>query len=204
MNYIYDIMLNYQKYYYEIYEWKKKDKIKNIIKIPLYRVSDNDILLFKNYNIQIDQKFLNKIKKDSNKNICLISNTKQTIGLLFNNQGQLLKRSSLIYEEEDEANEIAQNLNQIKINYIKKEPLYIEHQGRLELERKEFILNYLKKNNNISTLKYIYYEYFKKECNNISQIKKELEEELKENWTNKKNNIFHTIKIFNQKNILMK
>ena len=33
MNYIYDIVLNFNKDYYEFYEWKKSDKVINVKKI---------------------------------------------------------------------------------------------------------------------------------------------------------------------------
>ena len=88
MNYIYDIVLNFHEHYYNFFEWDRKDKITNITKIPLYRVSDQDILILKNNKVKIDNILLNKIKKDNKnykKNMCLVSNTKITIGLLFDN-----------------------------------------------------------------------------------------------------------------------
>ena len=48
MNYIYDIALNFQKYFCEFYEWRREDKISNIRKIPLYRITTNDINTLKN------------------------------------------------------------------------------------------------------------------------------------------------------------
>ena len=67
MNYIYDIVLNFQDNYYNFFEWNREDKIKNIIKIPLYRVSDKDINILKNNIIKVSKEFINKIKID-NKN----------------------------------------------------------------------------------------------------------------------------------------
>ena len=85
MNYIYDIVLNFQDNYYNFFEWNRSDKLKNIIKIPLYRVSDKDIIILKNNKVKVDKELIKKIKLD-NKNykkiICLVSNKKITIGLL--------------------------------------------------------------------------------------------------------------------------
>ena len=50
MEYIYDIVLNFNDCYYEFYEWNSKDKIINVKKIPVYRINDIDYLSFK-YNI---------------------------------------------------------------------------------------------------------------------------------------------------------
>ena len=47
MTYIYDIALNFQDNYYQFFEWNKHDKIKNLSKLPIYHVTDEDILNFK-------------------------------------------------------------------------------------------------------------------------------------------------------------
>ena len=121
MKYIYDIVLNFHEDYYEFYEWKRKDKIKNIDKIPAYRVLDKDILILKNNKVRIDNKFLSQIKNDNNKNnklICLVSNTKISLGLQFDKDGNLIKKSSLIYEEEDEVNDFCKDIEITKIKYL--------------------------------------------------------------------------------------
>ena len=175
MNYIYDIVLNFHEHYYNFFEWDRKDKITNITKIPLYRVSNQDILILKNNKVKIDSILLNKIKKDNKnykKNMCLVSNTKIAIGLLFDNYGNLQKRSSLIYEEEDEVNDYCTNLKITKINYLENIEIQTKEKLRLEIEKKEKLIEYINNTKDISTLKYLYYEYFKKECNNQNEIKK--------------------------------
>lgn len=196
MNYIYDIVLNFQDYYYNFYEWKNKDKIKNIYKIPLYRVSNKDIITFKNNKVKVDKDFLNKIKK----NMCLISNTKQTIGLLFNSYGNLIKRSSLLYDEEEEANNIAKSLKETKIIFIENKKNKYQDKLRIEIEKKETILNYLNKTSDKIVLKYLYYVYFKKEEKN-KEIKKILKKELEKSWSKNHNNLYQAINILNKKNL---
>ena len=51
------------------------------------------------------------------------------------------------------------------------------------------------KNNN-SNLKYLYYDYFEKEDDNINNIKKSLINEIKYNWNNKLDDLYETVKIF--------
>ena len=100
MNYIYDIVLNFQDNYYQFFEWNRTDKIKNISKIIVYRVSDKDLKDLTYNQITIDIELLKKIKEENKKNqkiMCLVSNTKQSIGLLFSEEGILLKRSSLLF-----------------------------------------------------------------------------------------------------------
>ena len=207
MKYIYDIVLNFQDNYYEFYEWKRKDKLKNIKKIPLYRVSSEDILILKNNILRIDKQLLNRIKEDNKKQkkiMCLVSNTKISMGLLFDETGQLLKRSCLIYEEEDEVNNSAKDLDIININYIENKKTKISNELRLEKEKKEYLNSYITNNKDIKTLKYLYYEYFNKEINDILAIKKSLKKEINKTWTKQQNNLYNTVKLLNKKNLPMK
>ena len=207
MKYIYDIVLNFQNNYYEFYEWKRKDNIKNITRIPIYRVSSEDILILKSNKIKISSSFLNRIKEDNKKYkkiICLVSNTKVSIGLLFDDKGNLLKRSSLIYEEEDEVNDISKDLDITKIEYIENEEKLPTSTLRIDIERKESLADFLDNTNDLKILKYLYYEYFYKECNNIQKIKKELKKEIDKDWTKKQKNLYHTISLLNKKNLPIK
>ena len=136
--------------------------------------------------------------------MCLVSNTKIAIGLLFDNYGNLQKRSSLIYEEEDEVNDYCTNLKITKINYLENIEIQTKEKLRLEIEKKEKLIEYINNTKDISTLKYLYYEYFKKECNNQNEIKKSLTEELEKEWTKKQNNIYHIVKLLNKKNSFTK
>ena len=40
MNYIYDILLNFQNEYYDFFEWNTNDQITHIKKIPIIKVSN--------------------------------------------------------------------------------------------------------------------------------------------------------------------
>ena len=198
MNYIFDIVLNFHKDYYNFFEWNRTDKIKNIYRISLYRVTDKDLLNLKYNNIKVTENLINRIKEDNPKHkkiICIISNTKTSIGLLFNEEGILLKRSSLLFEEETEVNNIAKTLPITKIEYLKNIYTNTSNILRIEKEKKDLLINYIKELNDEYTLKYLYYEYFNQECENLSQIKKNLQKELNSEWTNKKNNLYQIINL---------
>lgn len=196
MTYIYDIVLNFQDKYYNFFEWKKNDYIKEYSLVPIYKISDNDILIFKNNIVTIGEENLKNIIKDNkNKNriICIVSNELLSIGLLFNNKGKLIKRSSLIFEEDREVNKIAKKLPTTKFNYkinkIRKET----NKLRIEIEKKNKIIKYINSINNIKILKYLYYEYYEKEENNLKKIKDSLIKEINKNWTYKQNKLYNTI-----------
>lgn len=207
MNYIYDIVLNFHEKYYEFFEWEKKDKIKNYFKIPIYRVSDKTLKILKDNQVKINSSFLNQLKEDNKKSkkiICIVSNTKLSMGLLFNEYGTLLKRSSMIYEEEEEANEICNNLKITPIPLLENKITKEKKRLRLESERKEELIKYIETLSNLSTLKYLYYEYYQTECNNNETIKKSLKKELEKEWTQKQNLLYETIKILKNKNLMTK
>ena len=207
MNYIYDIVLNFQDNYYQFFEWNRTDKIKNITKIIVYHVSEQDLTDLTYNEVVVDIPFLTKLKEDNKKYkkiMCLISNTRQTIGLLFSNDGKLLKRSSLLFEEETEVNNFAKTLPLTIITYQKNELATPNYNLRIEIEKKESLIKYITETNDILTLKYLYYEYFKEECDDYHQIKTKLLNIMEEEWNKKKNNLYKIINILTKKDLLTK
>ena len=63
MNYIYDVLCNFQNVYYDFYDWNKTDDILRIRKIPIIKVNDEVYLDLKNNNVKVSYDFLENIKK---------------------------------------------------------------------------------------------------------------------------------------------
>ena len=207
MTYIYDIALNFQDNYYQFFEWNKHDKIKNLSKLPIYHITDEDILNFKNNKVKVDISTIQKFKEENAKRgkiILLVSNSIITIGLLFDLEGNVLKKSSLIYEEEDEANDIAMHLPLTKITYQEIIPINEENKLRIEIEKKETLIHYIKENQDKILLKYLYYEYFHQENNNLEQIKEYLLNEIEKNWTKKQNDLYHLVALISKNKLSLK
>lgn len=201
MNYIYDIVLNFQDNYYEFFEWNRNDKIKNIRKIPLYRVTDQDILKLKYNKIKLDESFLKILASDkkTKKLMFLVSNTKISLGILLDEEGNLLKRSSLLFEEEEEVNSYSKTLTPTKLRYQEDKVKPPIHKLRIEREKKDNLINYIKNIQDTLTLKYLYYEYYKKEAPDIETIKKDLLTELEKPWKKEQNNIYRIVNLLNKK-----
>lgn len=207
MNYIYDILLNFQDNYYQFFEWNKTDKVKNISKIIVYHISDQDLIDLTYNQIIISDTFLNQIKEDNKKYkkiMCLVSNTNQTIGLLFSSDGKLLKRSSLLFEEETEVNYFAKELPLTTITYQKNIKVEPTLNLRIEIEKKDTLIQYLNQTNDLLTLKYLYYEYFKEECIDDNNLKPSLLKIIETDWNKEKNNLYHIINILTKKDLLIK
>lgn len=161
MEYIYDIVLNFQDNYYDFYEWQKKDKIINIKKIPIYKINNKDYLNIKNNKVTIYKESLPKTN-----NMFLLTSGIEIIAILINNKGRILKKSSLIFEESDDILEDKDKIKVINIKYKidKKNPTNIN--SRIEQEKIKFINKFFKnidKRKDEYLLKYLYYEIYNKE-----------------------------------------
>lgn len=185
MNYIYDIVLNFNKDYFEFYEWKKSDKIINVKKIPAFKVNSEVLNSFKYNEVVVDKEFLDKIfdltlfySKCNYKYMCLLSDTNETIGVMFNSSGELIKRSSLVIDEEDEVNEEVVSNNMLWIKLVKNDRKDIRCVSRIDRERKEFLYKFINNLGSENVLKYMYYDYFEVEEDNIDIIKNKLLLEL--------------------------
>ena len=206
MTYIYDIILNFHKNYYNFFEWNSKDIIYHMKKIPLIRVSDKDLNILKYNEITIDKELLLNFKNKSimyttNKNnniLLLISNKKESLGLMFNEEGILLKRSGLLFEESEEIEELSKELEITKIKYIKNKETNKQNTSRKKEKRKKYIKNYLNNIKDENIFNYLYYDIYQKEKINKINIKELL---LQENNNNLIDKLYNTIKLLNkQKN----
>ena len=113
MNYIYDIVLNFNKEYYSFYEWNRKDNIINVKKIPLFLVDNECFNIIKYDNVCVSKDFINVIRDKTYTYTrsklgpsLLISNNKEVIAIMFNENGNLISENfGRIQELSDEFSE---------------------------------------------------------------------------------------------------
>jgi len=206
MNFIYDIVLNFNKDYYDFFEWNKKDSIVNIKKIPLFVVNNDTFNSMKYDGVTVSKNFIDLIREKTytyNRqkigNSCLLSNGKQVIGVFFNDKGDLIKRSSLLLDEEEEVlDEIySDDITDIDIIKIKKGNCN-DSINRIQKEKKDFLIKYINKEKNDVNLKYLYYDYFEKDEVDTNVIRETLINEIKNNWNKKFDGFYETVKIFSK------
>ncbi len=205
MNYIYDIVLNFNDDYYDFFEWKKNDGVINIRKIPLFKVSKEDYLNLRDNDIKIKNDFINKLENITltysrirYDYACLVSNGKQAMGLLFNKDGLLIKRSGLLLDEEEEVIEETGKLDIINIEYIINNKIKNDTILRVDKEKKEYIKIFIENNDDDKIFKYIYYDYYEQESNDVELIKKTLLMEINKEWDNNKNRLYELILLMNK------
>jgi hypothetical protein len=176
MNYIYDIVLNFNKKYYSFYEWNRKDNIINVKKIPLFLVDNECFNIMKYDNVCVSKDFINVIRDKTYTYTrsklgpsLLISNEKEVIAIMFNENGNLIKRSSLTLDEEEEVLDEIVNNEIYNIPIIKHTKVNNDNVTRSIREKRDFLLKYISNEKNDINLKYLYYDYFEKDEDNIYQ-----------------------------------
>ncbi len=194
MNYIYDILLNFHDTLYDFYDWNPNDNIINVRKIPLFKITSNQLKEIKENSICFDSEFLNKFQNKtelfSGKDIkyieycCLLSDGSETLALLIKNNR--VEKSHLLVDEELEVLEVVTRLKEETIAYqILKRAKNTGFKTRKEIEMEKSIrrnLKKLKEENAIQQLKYLYYECFNKKEESKEKILQDLEYALDRNF----------------------
>ena len=199
MTYIYDILLNFEKDFFDFFEWNNNDKITHIKKIPLIKISSHEFDLFKNSKIRFKKFFLRKIynkteqfspKKDVITYAFLISNGYEVIALKLNKNGINTYKSSLLFDEEDEITNIAFKLEKTQIEYVilKKQKTTSFKTRKEKTQEKNIInsLNNLYKNKENNKMQFLYLECFNTKEKNLKKIYTSLKKEVLKNSKNTK------------------
>ena len=168
MEYIYDIILNFQNEYYDFYEWLPTDNIINVKKIPIYKISYRDYLNIRNNEVTIEKNTLPKTNK-----MFLLTSGIEIIGIIIDNKGKVIKKSSLLFEEADDILEDKDELKVINIKYIINKRNNNKNISRINKEKKKYVDNYFKRIDKIKNkynLKYLYYDIYNIDEDNFDKI----------------------------------
>lgn len=213
MNYIYDVILDFQKEYYDFYEWNKNDNIFHMRKIPILKINEKQFNEIKNNIVQFSEattklfnfKTAERFKQNNitkMKYTIIISTENQAMGIKINKNGIIQLKSSLLPDEQDDVIEIIKFQNEAKLEYkIIKNNKKNNFKTRFEIENEKFIYNELDKvykQKNIQKLNYIYLECFNKQEPNIDLAYKKLKSEISKTNENFKK-IYNIFKMTKQK-----
>lgn len=168
MNYVHNIDLNFNKNYYNFYEWDNRNT-KRYSKIPIIRVSNDIFNTMLNHNFKIN----NYIDT-----IIIITNTRHALGIKINNEGKCIYLSSILPEDEFDITNISYNIKEEKLDLKVFNKRSINYNTKYEND----IINSLYKDN-IDKLKYIYYEIYNENVNNKKYIINRIKYDIENNYT---------------------
>lgn len=204
MSYIYDIVLNFNKLYYDFYEWRDSDDILNIRRIPAFRVDEKSYIDIKYNDVVVDKFFCDVIKDkclsfsvDNSMLSCLISDGREVMGILLDDNGNVMGKSSLIFDEEEDVLTEIGNTEVHSINYEVR--VYNDKRiySRSVMEKFEYLKCFFNSNNSIDIYKYIYYDLYEKEENDITKIRDRLLKLLEDGWNSYCDKLYFCIKMLN-------
>ena len=208
MNYIYDIVLNFFDLdgVYEFYEWDKNDNYDYIEKIPIYKINSIQLDEIDNNIIKISKEFLNNIynktclELDRIDYSMLITDSFRVIGLKFNEDGYLIKKSYLLLDEEDVVIEEVNDLELDILEYI----IISKLDNNSFLTRREryiqkYLLNEINRlynNKDYDEINYLYGELFYDKCS-IKDKYKVLINNIRNNYDDRYNTLYEIIELAN-------
>lgn len=209
MTYIYDVLLNFtdENRLIEFFEWTDTDSLEHIKKIPVIRISSKQLHELINNQVKVEKEFLEKIKSSTiaykkTKNLeyaVLVSDINKVIALEFNSKGEIISRSSLLLDEEEEILEECFDIKQEQIPYNIKEEIKKDiFLTRNESKKRRYLLKEIEnlyKDNNIDKLTFLYEELFKKD--NLSFYDKyiKIKNDIEENYKSRHNDLYEIVRL---------
>ena len=184
MNFVYDVLLNFNNDVYDFYDWNTDDNIMHIRKIPLFKVNSFVLSQMNNFDLKVSSEFLKRIEnktekftsKDAEKIkfVALFSDSNDVLALKFNENGKTIGASKLLIDENEEVLEIVKHCNEFDLKLeIFKQKKQEKFKTRKELEQKKYLnreLNKLEKNNDIEKLEYLYFECFGEKKSSLDEM----------------------------------
>ena len=209
MTYIYDVLLNFteEERCYEFFEWNIDDEIEHIKRIPLYRVSTKTLGEILTHNIILNKEFLNEIKdktlsykKTSNLEYSvLLTDLNKIIALEFNSSGNIIARSNLLLDEEEEIIEESYEVTEENIKYILDKKIDKENfLTRKEQKHQKYLIqeiNYLYKEKLYDKLNYLYEELYSKDKLSIDKKYERIKEDITSNYNDRHNNLYEIVRL---------
>lgn len=195
MNYVYDILSNFNQELYDFYDWDKNDNFTHLRKVPSFRVSKEVLvdLMFKKVKIKGN---LLKLIKDKTQvftkegvdviEYCfIISDSVNALGVILDEDGVVYKRSKFLVSEELEINKCLKTSKIYNVEYnLLSSKTHYSNMTRNEEKVTNLILNELELiMDSTDKIDYLYYEWFN--TNKGKNKYKKLVSSIKSSYTSK-------------------
>ena len=195
MNYVYDILSNFNQELYDFYDWDKNDNFTHLRKVPSFKVSKEVLvdLMFKKVKIKGN---LLKLIKDKTQvftkegvdviEYCfIVSDSLNALGVILDEDGVVYKRSKFLVSEELEINKCLKTSKIYNVEYnLLSSKTHYSNMTRNEEKVTNLILNELELiMDSTDKIDYLYYEWFN--TNKGKNKYKKLVSSIKSRYTSK-------------------
>lgn len=195
MNYVYDILSNFNQELYDFYDWDKNDNFTHLRKVPSFRVSKEVLvdLMFKKVKIKGN---LLKLIKDKTQvftkegvdviEYCfIVSDSVNALGVILDEDGVVYKRSKFLVSEELEINKCLKTSKIYNVEYnLLSSKTHYSNMTRNEEKVTNLILSELELiMDSTDKIDYLYYEWFN--TNKGKNKYKKLVSSIKSSYTSK-------------------
>ena len=211
MIYTYDILLNWTKgeRLKEFYEWTLEDDLEHIKKMPIIRISESFLKDLLTSKIKIDKSFISKIKYKTESYFhneidvidyaVIVTTLRKALALELDNEGNVMYKSNLLIDEEEEVLEIGEELVVMDIPYkIMSKNNKVSYLTRKEEEEKKFLtkeIKKIKKNKEESKLNYLFKEFFIDDVDTFNDKLNVLEEEISKDYNSFHHKLYNLLKL---------
>ena len=211
MIYTYDILLNWTKgeRLKEFYEWNLEDDLEHIKKMPIIRISASFLKDLLTSKIKIDKSFLSKIKYKTESYFhneidvidyaVIVTTLRKALALELDNEGNVMYKSSLLIDEEEEILEIGEDLVVMDIPYeVISKTNNISYLTRKEEEERRFLTKEIKKikqTKEKSKLNYLYKEFFIDDVESFNDKLTILEKEISKDYNSFHHKLYNLLKL---------
>lgn len=194
MNFVSDIVLNFSDIssFKEFYEWDLGDSILTAQKIPIFHLLESDMKNVFYTSFQVDSSFLEEIEDKTITDMgvirycCLFTDFSRVIACRFSSDGCVIKKSSLLLDEEDVVMEENCDIVKKKLSYtvLKNYSMFSMLTKKEEMMQKYLLseLRRINEKNNMDEIRYLYYETFSRK-NHHSKMYEELIDEVKNHFS---------------------
>ena len=211
MIYTYDILLNWTKdeRLKEFYEWNLEDDLEHIKKMPIIRISESFLKDLLTSKIKIDKSFLSKIKYKTESYFhneidvidyaVIVTTLRKALALELDNEGNVMYKSNLLIDEEEEVLEIGEELVVMDIPYkVISKNNKVSYLTRKEEEEKKFLtkeIKKIKKNKEESKLNYLFKEFFIDDVDTFNDKLNVLEKEISKDYNSFHHKLYNLLKL---------
>lgn len=204
MSYIYDVLANFNDCFYDFFDWNENDNIVHIKKLPILKVNIDFFNKVKSYDVLVDSVLLQKIyrrtdffgiNKSKYNYVCCLCDGREGIIVNFDSKGNVLGRSSLLIDEENEVIDICECIDSVEYNLSVKDKCVCDiFKTRKEISINHLFFDELKSMSN-EKLKYLYFECFNERENDIKKIIDKMNDEVVNNFDSIYRKIYSFLKL---------